>query len=144
MSASTGTIQRPMAGGSIFGAVALGVATLFAVGALAWGAANLTTKHASTTSISVPAYLDRGSRGETIPAGAAPYAAGKVGNVTPQDIANTTDLKAVGALEGYWNAITTAPAHVAPVAPYGGWTDGRSGNTRFETTPSTPRQIPHR
>jgi hypothetical protein len=142
MSASTGTIQRPMAGGSIFGAVAIGVATLFAVGALAWGAANLTTKHASTTSISVPAYLDRGSRGETIPTGAMPYAAGKVGNVTPR-----FDAPAAGKIGNVTPRFDTlAPAKVTPVMPWGGWTDGRSrdGSSSFEANPSTPRQIPHR
>ena len=62
MSASTGTIQRPMTGGSILGATAIGVATLFAVGALAWGAANLTaTKHVATP-VAAPQYLDRGGR----------------------------------------------------------------------------------
>ena len=62
MSASTGTIRRPMAGGSILGAIAIGVATLFAVGALVWGAANLTaTKHVATA-VAAPQYLDRGGR----------------------------------------------------------------------------------
>ena len=62
MSASTGTIQRPMAGGSILGAIAIGVVALFAVGALAWGAGNLTaTKHVATP-VAAPQYLDRGGR----------------------------------------------------------------------------------
>ena len=84
MSASTGTIQRPMAGGSILGAIAIGVATLFAVGALAWGAVNLTATKQVAAPVSVPTYLDRGSRGETLPTGAIPYAPGKAGNVTPR------------------------------------------------------------
>jgi hypothetical protein len=58
MSASTGTIQRPMTGGSILGAIAIGVATLFAVGALAWGAANLTaTQHVATPVAAPKPYL---------------------------------------------------------------------------------------
>src|SRR5262245_24722061 len=62
MSASTGTIQRPMAGGSIVGAVAIGVATLFAVGALAVGAMNLTATKQAATPVQAPQYLDRGGR----------------------------------------------------------------------------------
>ena len=41
MSASTGTIQRPIGQGSIFGAVALAAAVLLATIAIAWGAMNL-------------------------------------------------------------------------------------------------------
>jgi hypothetical protein len=62
MSASTGTIQRPMVGGSILGAIAIGVATLFAVGALAWGAANLTATKNVAAPVAAPTYLDRGGR----------------------------------------------------------------------------------
>ena len=64
MSASTGTIQRPMTGGSIVGAVAIGVATLFAVGALAFGAVNLTATKQTATPVPAPKYIDRGGRGD--------------------------------------------------------------------------------
>jgi hypothetical protein len=59
-------IQRPMGQGSILGAMAVGVATLFAVGALAWGAVNATaTKHAATP-VAAPTYLEKGSRGDAL------------------------------------------------------------------------------
>ena len=97
MSASTGTIQRPMAGGSILGAIAVGVATLFAVGALAWGAVNLTATKQAATPVAAQHYLDKGGRGEVQHYGPMPYSpaqvstpaigsslVGKPGNVTPQ------------------------------------------------------------
>ena len=66
MSASTGTIRRPMAGGSIFGAVAIGAVTLIAALGMAWGALNLTaTKHVATP-VAAPTYLDRGGRSDTL------------------------------------------------------------------------------
>jgi hypothetical protein len=102
MSASTGTIQRPMATGSILGAIAVGVATLFAVGALAWGAINLSASKQAATPVAAPAFLDKGSRGDALKLGPMPYSpaqvqstnryvggsadnlVGKPGNVTPQ------------------------------------------------------------
>ena len=129
MSASTGTIQRPMPGGSILGAIAIGVATLFAVGALAWGAVNLTaTKHVAAP-VAAPTYLDRGGR--DLPQ-AAPYAPGKIGNVTPRfgtsattssglgdyfSITHPTDPWAMGgsgSLGGYFSAIAGG-GHAAPL-----------------------------
>ena len=109
MSASTRAIQRPMGQGSIFGAVAIGAAALLAVGAIAWGAANLTASKATTatTPLAAPAVidhggrldqaapgsiLDKGSRGDLAPLGAA-YVQGKAGNVTPRfDVVATTPL----------------------------------------------------
>jgi hypothetical protein len=100
MSASTGTIQRPISQGSNFGAVALAAAGLLAMIAITWGAINL----ASTKSVAAPLapsiVLDKGSRGELAQPVAAPapgsildrggrevalpYAEGKPGNVTPR------------------------------------------------------------
>jgi hypothetical protein len=84
MSASIGTIRRPMAQGSILGAVSVGVATVVAAGALAWGALNLTAAKPSATPVAAPTYLDRGSRFEAPQAAPAPYSVGKPGNVTPR------------------------------------------------------------
>jgi hypothetical protein len=99
MSASTRTIQRPMGQGSIFGAVAVVAAALLAVGAIAWGALNLTaTPHATTPALLAPttfdkggrldapaagSIFDKGSRAELAPLGAT-YVQGKPGNVTPR------------------------------------------------------------
>jgi hypothetical protein len=78
MSASTGTIQRPLAYGSILGAIALGVATLFAVGALAWGAVSLTATKGAPAAAPAPATLDRGSRFEAQQLGPMPYSPAQV------------------------------------------------------------------
>ena len=78
MSASTGTIRRPMAGGSILGAIAIGVDTLFAVGALAWGAVNLTATKQVATPVAAPQYIDRGGRGEALKLGPMPYSPAQV------------------------------------------------------------------
>jgi len=64
MSASTGTIRRPMRQGSILAAIAVGVATLVAAGALAWGVLGQTTTKQAVTQIAAPTYLDRGARDE--------------------------------------------------------------------------------
>jgi len=64
MSASTGTIRRPMGQGSVFAAIAIGVATLFAVGAIAWGALGQTSTRHVATQVVAPTYLDRGARDE--------------------------------------------------------------------------------
>ena len=71
MSASTGTIQRPIGQGSIFGAVALAAAVLLATIAIAWGAMNLAATKSVAAPLTTPVVLDKGSRGEL----AAPLAA---------------------------------------------------------------------
>jgi hypothetical protein len=101
MSASTATIRRPMGQGSIFAAIAVGLASLVAVGAIAWGALNLTASKQAAT-VQTPIVLDRGGRGDAVPTGPMPYSpakaelssqfaggsadnlVGKVGNVTPR------------------------------------------------------------
>jgi hypothetical protein len=97
MSASTGTIQRPMTGGSIPGAIAIGVATLFAVGALAWGAANLTAAKHVATPVAAPLYLDRGGR--ELPAAAPkaylPAAAANQWSMTGASATGTTGTENV-------------------------------------------------
>jgi hypothetical protein len=105
MSASTGTIQRPLGQGSIFGAVALAAAVLLAVIAITWGAMNLAASKSVATPLAAPATLDKGSRselaapvaaplprpgsiidrgGREVPIKALPYAEGKPGNLTPR------------------------------------------------------------
>lgn len=85
MSASTGTIQRPIGQGSIFGTVALAAVVLFATIAIAWGAMNLASTKSVAAPLAAPAVLDHGSRSELAPkAVLVPYAAGKAGNVTPR------------------------------------------------------------
>ena len=64
MSASTGTIQRPMAQGPILSAIAVGVASLLAAGALAWGALTFTSNKPAAAPVPAPTYLDKGSRFE--------------------------------------------------------------------------------
>lgn len=64
MSASTGTIQRPLGQGSIFGAVALAAAVLLAVLAVTWGAMNLTASKSVAAPLAAPTVLDKGSRSE--------------------------------------------------------------------------------
>jgi hypothetical protein len=72
MSATTGTIQRPIGQGSTFGTVALAAVALLAVIAVTWGVMNL----ASTKSVAAPlapsVVLDKGSRGEIAQPVAAP------------------------------------------------------------------------
>ena len=77
MSASTRTIQQPMAKGSFFGAALMAVAVLLAVVAIAWGAANLVATKSVATPVQAPTFLDRGSRGEL----GAPVAAPAPGNI---------------------------------------------------------------
>ena len=72
MSASTGTIQRPAAQGSIFGAVAMTIAALLAAGSLAWGVATLNRTTTVTTPVQAPAMLDKGSRDELAAPAAKP------------------------------------------------------------------------
>ena len=101
MSASTGTIRRPMGQGSIFGTIAVSLAALLAVGAIAWGTLNLTASKQAAT-VRAPIVLDRGGRGDTVQIGPMPYSpanaelstrsgrggagnlVGKAGNVTPR------------------------------------------------------------
>jgi hypothetical protein len=116
MSASTRTIQQPAGRGSLLGAVAMGVAAVLAVGAIAWGALNLTaTKHVATP-VAAPIVLDKGSRDEIAPQAApAPYTYSKPGNVTPRfDTSGDNN-----GLNGYWNQIApqAAPATHPQVAP---------------------------
>jgi hypothetical protein len=77
MSASTRTIQQPMAKGSFFGAALLAVAVLLAVVAIAWAATNLVATKSVATPVQTPILLDRGSRGEL----GAPVAAPAPGNI---------------------------------------------------------------
>jgi hypothetical protein len=112
MSASTGTIQRPMGQGSIFGAVALGAATLLAVVGIAWGALNLTATKSVSTPVATPTYLDRGGR-EVPVAAPAPY--------SPAQAQQFTQYGGNGAA-----ALTGKPGNVTP---------------RFDTHVSTPRHI---
>jgi hypothetical protein len=73
MSASTRAIQQPMSRGSIFGAVLMAAAVLFAVVAITWGATNLVATKSVATPVQAPAFLDKGSRGDFGPlAGTAP------------------------------------------------------------------------
>ena len=72
MSASTGTIQRPIGQGSIFGAVALAAAVLLATIAIAWGAMNLAATKSVAAPLTTPVVLDKGSRGELAQPVAAP------------------------------------------------------------------------
>jgi len=62
MSASTGTIHRPMGAGSTLGAVAMGAVILIAALGLAWGALNLSASKPAAAPAAAPTYLDRGSR----------------------------------------------------------------------------------
>jgi len=64
MSASTGTIRRPMSQGSIFASIAIGVVTLIAIGALAVAALGQTAPKQPVTPVAAPTYLDRGARDE--------------------------------------------------------------------------------
>jgi hypothetical protein len=99
MSASTRTIQRPMSQGSIFGAIAMGVVALLAVGAIAWGTLNLTTTKHAGTPVQAPALLDKGSRFD-VAAPAATYIQGKPGNVTPRFDAGQTKSAPIYVLPG--------------------------------------------
>ena len=67
MSASTGTIQRPIGQGSIFGTVALAAVVLLAVIAVTWGAMNLASTKSVAAPLAAPVVLDKGSRGEIAP-----------------------------------------------------------------------------
>jgi hypothetical protein len=72
MSATTGTIQRPIGQGSIFGTVALAAVVLLAVIAVTWGAMNLASTKSVAAPLAAPAVLDKGSRGELAQPVAAP------------------------------------------------------------------------
>jgi hypothetical protein len=142
MSASTGTIQRPMVGGSILRGIAFGVAALFAVGALAWGAANLTATRHVATPVAAPQYLDRGGRElplvaskSYLPAAAASQwsvtGSGATGSTThlanaapksylPVAAANQWSMTGTGAtgsagLGGYFGAVAAGSGHAAPL-----------------------------
>jgi len=89
MSASTGTIQRPLGQGSIFGTVALAAVALLAVIAVTWGVMNL----ASTKSVAAPlapsVVLDKGSRGEIVQPVAAPAPATVLDRGSRDDLAKS-------------------------------------------------------
>jgi hypothetical protein len=72
MSASTGTIQRPLSQGSNFGTVALAAVALLATILVAWGVMNLAASKSAATSLATPVVLDKGSRGELVAPLAAP------------------------------------------------------------------------
>jgi hypothetical protein len=72
MSATTGTIQRPLGQGSIFGTVALAAVALLAVLAITWGAMNLATTKSVAAPLAPSVVLDKGSRGELAQPLAAP------------------------------------------------------------------------
>jgi hypothetical protein len=85
MSASTRAIQQPASHGSLLAAVAVGTAAVLAVGAIAWGALNLTATKQVATPVPAPIVLDKGSRDEIAPQAApAPYTQSKPGNATPR------------------------------------------------------------
>jgi len=91
MSASTRTIQQPAGRGSLLGAVAMGAAALLAVGAIAWGALNLTTTKHVATPVPAPVVVDGGYWDKIAPQAApAPKAAparhphGRPANETPR------------------------------------------------------------
>jgi len=67
MSASTRAVQQPASAGSLLGAVAIGVSAVLAVGAIAWGALNLTPARHVAAPVPAPIVLDKGSRGEIGP-----------------------------------------------------------------------------
>ncbi len=74
MSASTRTIQQPMANGSMFGTVAVAAVVLVAALSIAWGATNLAGTKSVATPVQAPALLDKGGRGDLVgpAAGTAP------------------------------------------------------------------------
>jgi hypothetical protein len=72
MSASTRTIQQPMAKGSINGAVLMAVAALLAIVAITWGATNLVATKSVATPVQAPVFLDKGSRGDFGPLAGTP------------------------------------------------------------------------
>jgi len=114
MSASTRAIQQPMGHGSTFGAVAIGVATLLAVGAIAWGTLNLTANKQATTTVQAgPALMDS-PIGKLAPL-AATYVAPKAGNTTPRfDIVSQASGTAA---HGYVSAAAAAAQNSAHAAP---------------------------
>jgi len=88
MSATTGTIQRPIGQGSIFGTVALAAVVLLAVIAVTWGAMNLASTKSVAAPLAAPAVLDKGSRGEIAPV-AAPAPASILDRGSRDDLAKS-------------------------------------------------------
>src|SRR5262245_42933527 len=72
MSASTGTIQRPVAPGSIVGAVVIGVATGVAVATLAWAALNATSTRQAATPVVSPISIEERRVMEAAPMAVSP------------------------------------------------------------------------
>ena len=125
-----------MAGGSILGAIAIGVATLFAVGALAWGAANPTaTKHVATP-VAAPQYLDRGGR-ELPVAGPKPY--------LPAAAANQWSMTG-GSATGSTTYLTgAAPKSYLPAAAANQWSmtgGSATGSTTYLTGAAPKSYLP--
>ena len=98
MSASTRTIQKPIAGSSIFGATLMAVALLLAVVAITWGAMNLVKAKTVAAPVQAPIFLDKGSRTELGAPQAAP-APGSIldrggrGDLVPSAVSNGDRLK---------------------------------------------------
>ena len=88
MSATTGTIQRPIGQGSIFGTVALAAVVLLAVLAVTWGAMNLASTKSVAAPLAATAVLDKGSRGEIAPV-AAPAPASILDRGSRDDLAKS-------------------------------------------------------
>ncbi len=88
MSASTGTIQRPLGQGSIFGTVALAAVALLAVIVITLGATNLASTKAVAAPLAPSVVLDKGSRGEIAPV-AAPAPASILDRGSRDDLARS-------------------------------------------------------
>jgi hypothetical protein len=125
-----------MGQGSIFGAVAVGLASLLAVGAIAWGALNLTASKQVAT-VQTPIVLDRGGRGDTVQTGLMPY--------SPAKAEQSTQFGSGGAANLVGKAGNATPRFDTQFV--GGSADnlvGKAGNVtpRFDTQASHPRHIP--
>jgi hypothetical protein len=144
MSASTGTIRRPMGQGSIFAVIAIGVATLFAVGALAWGALSHTATRRAATSVATSAVLDRGSRDEGLrfdygkPATATAATTGTGMPVYPDRGQRDEGLRFDFVKPATATSATTGT--VTPVYPDRGQRDGGASLSTGKT-PGTPTQV---
>jgi len=112
MSASTGTIRRPMGRGSISAAVAIGAATLVAALGIAWGALNITaTKPAPATvtaPVIAPTYIQRYGRGITPQVSPT--------SLTPTQVKTFVGDSIVSKPDNTTSRIThtTHPRHLAP------------------------------
>ena len=110
MSASTRTIQQPVGQGAILGAIAAGVAIFLAVGALAWGALNLTATNQSAAHAVSPAFADEGRTNRQVAAPApAPI-------FVDRDLRNVPAIKAVAPKTS--SAVTPFDIDSAHAKPY--------------------------